>query len=173
MTLYALEDAVPEIDPEAWVAPTAQIIGKVRIAAGASIWFGAVLRGDNEWIEIGPGSNVQDNSVAHTDPGFPLSVGANCTIGHSAIIHGCTIEDGALVGMGATVLNGAVVGAGSLVGAGALVTEQKVFPPNSLVVGSPGRVVRDLGETGGEELAKTAAGYRARVELYRHGLKPL
>ncbi|MEM6826038.1 MAG: gamma carbonic anhydrase family protein [Pseudomonadota bacterium] len=173
MTLYALESHTPEVDPEAWVAPNAQIIGKVRIAAGASVWFGAVLRGDNEWIEIGPGSNVQDNAVAHTDPGFPLTIGRNCTVGHSAIVHGCTIGDGALIGMGATVLNGARIGAGALVGAGAVVTEAKDIPDRSLVVGMPGKPVRRLDDQGVDALLETAAGYRARIVRFREGLAAL
>ena len=170
MTLYSLDGQTPEVHPEAWVAPSAQVIGKVRIMAGASIWFGAVLRGDNEWIEIGPGSNVQDNAVAHTDPGFPLTIGANCTVGHAAIVHGCTIEDGALVGMAATVLNGARIGAGSLIGAGAVVTERKEFPARSLVLGAPGKVVRELDDNGAAGLLETAAGYRARIARFRTGL---
>ena len=173
MTLYALDGISPQIDPQAWVAPTDQVIGKVRIAAGASVWFGAVLRGDNEWIEIGPGSNVQDNAVGHTDPGYPLKVGENCTVGHSAIIHGCTLEDGVLVGMGASALNGAVIGTGSLVGAGALVTENKEIPARSLVIGSPGRVARVLSDEAVENLLVSAAGYQARIARYRDGLTPL
>ncbi len=173
MSLYALNGQAPEIHPDAWIAPSAQVIGKVRIGAGASVWFGAVLRGDNEWLEIGPGSNVQDNAVAHSDPGFPMTLGANVTVGHSAIVHGCLVEDGALIGMGAAVLNGARIGTGALIGAGALVTEGKTIPAGSLAVGSPAKVVRELGTDARERLLATARGYQARVALYRDGLEPL
>ena len=171
MTLYALDGQAPEIHPEAWIAPGAQVIGKVRIAAGVSVWFGAVLRGDNEWIEIGPGSNIQDNAVAHTDPGYPLVIGANCTIGHTAIVHGCEIGDGSLVGMSATVMNGAKLGPGSLVGAGAVVTEGKEFPEASLVLGAPAKLARTLGEEGRAELLRAAEVYRKRIARYRGGLE--
>ncbi|MEO1293001.1 MAG: gamma carbonic anhydrase family protein, partial [Pseudomonadota bacterium] len=125
--VYSLDGVSPVIEEGVWIAPGARVMGNVTLRRGASVWFNAVLRGDNEPIEIGPGSNVQDNAVIHTDPGCPVRVGADCTIGHSAILHGCTIEDGALVGMGATVLNRSVIGARSLVGANALVTESKEF----------------------------------------------
>ncbi len=170
MTVYALEGAAPEIDATAWVAESADVIGKVRLAEAASVWFGAVLRGDNEQIDIGRGSNVQDGAVAHTDIGFPLTVGPNCTIGHKAILHGCVIEEGALVGMGATLLNGARIGAGSLVGAGALVTEGKVFPPRSLIVGAPARLIRSLEDDEVQRLLASAQGYAAKAERYRAGL---
>ena len=133
--IYALDGRAPHVDPEAWVAPDANVIGAVTLAPGASVWFGATLRGDNEPITVGRGSNVQEACVLHTDMGYPLTIGADCTIGHKAILHGCTIGAGSLVGMGATVLNGAVIGAGCLIGAGALVTEGKEIPPGSLVVG--------------------------------------
>ncbi|MGB0508277.1 MAG: gamma carbonic anhydrase family protein, partial [Pikeienuella sp.] len=148
MTLFALdgvEPVTPE-DDDYWVAPGAQVMGNVVLRKGASVWFNAVLRGDNELIEVGVDSNVQDGAVLHTDPGCPLVIGENCTIGHQAILHGCTIGDGALIGMGATILNGAVIGPGCLVGANALVTEGKEFPAASLIVGSPAKAVRQLDE---------------------------
>lgn len=161
MPLYALGDRVPALpaDDRYWIAPNAQVIGRVEIGADVGIWFGAVLRGDNEPITIGAGTNIQENTVIHTDPGKPVMIGEGCTIGHGAIIHGCAIGDNSLVGMGATVLNGAVIGRNCLVGANALVTEGKVFPDNSLVVGAPARVVRTLDEA-------AIAGLKASAESY-------
>lgn len=173
MTIYSLDGIAPEIDPTAWVAPDANIIGKVTLAEAASVWFGATLRGDNERITVGQGSNVQEGCILHTDMGFPLEIGANCTIGHKAILHGCILEEGVLIGMGATVLNGAVIGAGSLIGAGALVTEGKVIPPGSMVLGAPGKVVRELDETVRMTLIKSAEGYQANAERFRQGLQAL
>lgn len=170
--IYALDGLAPEIAEGAWVAPDANVIGAVTLMADANVWFGATLRGDNERIAIGRGSNVQEACVLHTDPGFPLTVGADCTIGHKAILHGCTVEDGSLVGMGATVLNGAVIGAGSLIGAGALVTEGKVIPPGSLVVGAPGKAVRTLDATAREALIASARHYVANAARFRDGLRP-
>ena len=143
MALYELDGQRPDLpaDGNYFVADTATVIGKVRLKANASVWFGAVLRGDNEWIEIGEGSNVQDNCTCHTDAGFPLTIGKNCTIGHNAILHGCTVEDGALIGMGAIVLNGARIARGSIVGAGSVVTTGKQFPEYSLIIGSPAKVI--------------------------------
>ena len=154
------------------MAPTATLIGDVTIEAGASVWFNAVLRGDNEPIVVGEGSNVQDNCVCHTDHGFPLTIGPDCTIGHIAILHGCIIGEGSLVGMGATLLNGAVIGNGVLVGAGALVTEGKEFPDNSLIVGSPARVVRTLDEKAAEGIRKSAEKYVANWKRFAEELKP-
>lgn len=171
--IYALDDLVPRIDPDTWVAPSAAVIGRVRLAAQVSIWFGAVLRGDGEWIEVGAGSNVQESSTLHTDAGYPLTIGRDVTVGHNVILHGCTIGDGALIGMGATVLNGAVIGAGSLVGAGALVTEGKVIPPGSLVMGAPAKVVREVDPAQQERLRMSAAHYRERLAQFRAGLRPL
>lgn len=171
--IYALEDREPVVHPEAWVAESAQVIGDVTLAEGASVWFGAVLRGDNERITIGARSNVQENCVMHSDLGFPMTVGADCTIGHAVVLHGCTIGDESLIGMGATVLNGAQIGRNCLVGAGALVTEGKVFPDGTLIMGTPARVVRVL-EAG--ELARfklSAAHYVDNARRFRAGLRPL
>ena len=144
MPLYSLDGVAPEIAATVFVAPGAQVMGKVRIAAECSIWFNAVLRGDNAWISIGARSNVQELCMLHVDPGFPMEIGEDVTIGHGAIVHGCTVGDGVLIGMGATILNGARIGRGCLVGANALVTEGKEFPENTMIVGSPARAVRTL-----------------------------
>jgi carbonic anhydrase/acetyltransferase-like protein (isoleucine patch superfamily) len=172
MTVFSLDGIVPEIDAEAWVAPGAQVMGRVRLGPLASVWFNAVLRGDNDPIEIGAGSNVQDGCVLHTDVGAPLTVGPDCTIGHVAILHGCTIGPGSLVGMGATVLNGATIGANALIGAGALVTEGKAIPDGVLAMGRPAKVVRDLTEAELAGLRRSAATYRANAARFRAGLKP-
>jgi len=175
MPLYALDGVKPELpaDGRYWIAPGAQVIGRVRLGLDASVWFGVVLRGDNEEIYIGPGSNVQDNSVLHTDPGFPLWIGENCTIGHRAVLHGCAIGDNSLIGMGATLLNGAKIGRNCLVGANALVTEGKSFPDNSLIVGSPAKVIRELDESAAARLAESAARYVANWRRYARGLAEL
>src|ERR1700755_434719 len=146
MAIYELDGQGPELprDGNYFIADTATVIGKVRLKNAASVWFGAVLRGDNEWIEIGENANVQDNSTCHTDMGFPLTIGKNCTIGHNVILHGCTIEEGALVGMGSIVMNGAKIGRNSIVGAGSVITEGKEFSERSLIIGSPARVIRTL-----------------------------
>jgi carbonic anhydrase/acetyltransferase-like protein (isoleucine patch superfamily) len=169
--IWELDGIAPQIDPDAWIAPDANLIGRVVIAAGGSVWFGATLRGDNEEIRLGPGSNIQENCVLHTDIGFPLVIGADCTIGHKAMLHGCTIGDGTLIGMGATILNGARIGRGCLIGAGALVTEGKEIPDGSLVMGAPGRVVRELDEAARARLLKSAEGYRANMRRFRAGLR--
>ena len=171
--IYELDGLSPKLPPigDFWVAPDANLIGRVKLLAGASVWFGATLRGDNELIEVGAGSNVQENSVLHTDIGFPLIIGINCTIGHNAILHGCTIGDQSLIGMGATVLNGAKFGRNCLIGAGALVTEGKVIPDNSLVVGAPGKVRRVLSEAEVLGLLKSARGYQANMRRFAKGLK--
>ena len=168
--IYELDGIRPQIDPTAWVAPTAVLIGNVIVEAGANIWFGAVLRGDNEAITVGAGSNVQENAVLHTDMGYPLTIAANCTIGHKAMLHGCTIEAGSLIGMGATLLNGAKIGAGSLVGACALVTEGKEIAPGSLVMGAPAKVVRELDAAAQARLLKSAEGYRANAARFAKGM---
>lgn len=171
MPVYLLDGVAPEIDPSAWIAPDAVVIGKVRLGAGASVWFGAVLRGDNEWIEVGDGTNVQEHATLHTDMGFPLVVGQGCTVGHRAILHGCTVEGGSLIGMGAIVLNGAVIGAESLVGAGALVAEGKTFPPRSLLVGSPARATRELTAEAAAGLRASALGYQENARRFREKLQ--
>lgn len=173
MPLYQLDDLSPDL-PAAdryWVAPTAVLIGRVRLKPDASVWWGAVLRGDNEWITIGERSNVQDQCMLHTDPGFPLTLGTDCTIGHSVILHGCTIGDNALVGMGATVLNGAVIGRNCVVGANALVTEGKSFPDNSLIIGAPARVARTLDDAAAAGFSRAAGRYVANWKRYAGGLK--
>lgn len=170
--IYALDNIAPQIDPSSWVAPDANLIGRVVLEAEASVWFGATLRGDNEEIRVGRGSNVQESCVLHTDIGYPLLIGANCTIGHKAMLHGCTIGEGSLIGMGATILNGAKIGKGCLIGACALVTEGKEIPDGSLVMGSPGRVVRLLDEAARDGLLLSASGYRANAARFRKGLRP-
>ena len=169
--IYALDDILPDIHPDAWVADDANLIGRVVIGAMASVWFGATLRGDNEEICVGAGSNVQENSVLHTDIGYPLTIGANCTIGHRAMLHGCSIGDGTLIGMGATVLNGARIGKSCLIGACALVTEGKEIPDGSLVMGAPGKVIRVLDATAQAKLLASAAGYQANARRFRAGLR--
>jgi len=171
--IYALDGREPVIGRDVWIAPGAHVIGDVVLMDEAGIWFGAVLRGDNEVIRVGRGSNIQENCVLHTDIGFPLTIGADCTIGHKAMLHGCTIGDGSLIGMSATVLNGAVIGQGCLIGAGALVTEGKVIPDGSLVMGAPGRVVRSLDEAAQAGLLASAEGYRATAARFRAGLRAL
>ena len=170
MTLYTLDGISPELDPDSWVAPSADVMGKVRLAKGGSIWFGAVLRGDNEWISIGEGSNVQDGCVLHTDMGAPLEIGRNCTVGHKAILHGCKIGEQSLIGMGAVVLNRAVIGARCLIGAHALIPEGKVIPDGSLVIGAPGKVARVLGEDEQARLLKSAEGYQRNWRRFKTGL---
>ena len=171
--IYALDGIAPQIDPSAWVADTAVLIGKITLERDGNIWFGAVLRGDNEEIRVGRGSNIQENSVLHTDMGFPLTIGANCTIGHKAMLHGCTIGEGSLIGMCATVLNGAIIGKGCLIGAGALITEGKEIPDGSLVMGAPGKVVRQLDGEAQARLLKSALGYQANARRFANGLELL
>lgn len=175
MPIYSIDGLTPELPEQGnfWIAPNAEVIGRVRLGEEASVWFGVVLRGDNEEIFVGPRSNVQDNSVVHTDPGFAVSIGAGCTIGHRAILHGCVIGDNSLIGMGATVLNGARIGRNCLVGANALVTEGKSFPDNSLIVGSPAKLFRELDEIDVARLEKSAARYVANWRRYGKGLVAL
>lgn len=171
MTLYSLEGIIPQLADDAWAAPDANLIGKVVLEAKASVWFGCTLRGDNEEIRVGAGSNVQENTVCHTDMGYPLVIGTGCTIGHKVMLHGCTIGDNTLIGMGATILNGATIGRNCLIGAGALITEGKEIPDGSLVMGMPGKVVRDLDEAAIEGLRKSALGYQANAARFATGLK--
>ena len=173
MTLYALGDAVPQIAPDAWIAPDTHVIGKVRMEAGASLWFGATIRGDNEWITVGAMTNIQENCVLHTDIGFPLTIGAGCTIGHKAMLHGCTIGDNTLIGMGATVLNGAVIGRDCLIGAGALIPEGREIPDGSLVMGMPGKAVRSLEAAEIERLRLSARHYSEKAARFARELKAL
>lgn len=170
MPVYALAERTPRIAASAWLAPDAVVIGDVVLAENASIWWKAVLRGDNDPIVIGPNSNIQDGSVLHTDEGIPLTVGRDVTVGHNVILHGCTIGDGCLIGMGSILLNGAVIGEHCLIGAGTLIPERKVIPPRVLVVGSPGRIVRDLTDEEVARIAASARHYAANAELYRRAL---
>ena len=173
MALYKLGDVSPTIASSAYVAPSASIIGKVVLADQSTVWFGATLRGDNETISIGAGSNVQDGAVLHTDPGLPLTVGAHVSVGHQAMLHGCTIGEGSLIGIQAVVLNAAVIGRGCLVGAGAVITERKVFADGTLILGAPAKVVRELSAEERENLLKVAANYAARGAYYRSHLRPI
>jgi carbonic anhydrase/acetyltransferase-like protein (isoleucine patch superfamily) len=174
MSLYALDGLAPSLPPGfCFVADTASVIGNVHLGADVGIWFGAVIRGDNEPITIGAGSNIQDLCALHTDPGFPLTIGPNCTIGHRAMLHGCSIGPGSLVGMSATILNGARIGSNCLIGAGALVTEGKEIPDNSLVIGAPGRVARPLTEAEIAGLAASARHYVANARRFAAGLHRL
>jgi carbonic anhydrase/acetyltransferase-like protein (isoleucine patch superfamily) len=172
MAVYALDGNSPELPGKGqyWIAPTADVIGKVRLHADASVWFGAVLRGDNEWITVGRGSNVQDGCVLHTDMDAPLTIGSDCTIGHKAILHGCEIGDNSLVGMGAIVLNHAKIGRNCLIGAGALISEGKVIPDNSLVVGQPGKILRVLDDVAVAKLTASAEGYQRNWKRFAKGL---
>jgi carbonic anhydrase/acetyltransferase-like protein (isoleucine patch superfamily) len=170
VAIYKLGGNAPTIHESAFVADNATVIGNVLLAKNASVWFGAVLRGDNELITIGAGSNVQDGATMHTDPGFPLSVGARVSIGHQAMLHGCTIHENALIGIQAVILNGAVIGRNCLVGAGAVVTEGKVFAENSLILGAPARVVRQLDDEDIERLKKTADSYILRRQYFKENL---
>ncbi|GEP10340.1 gamma carbonic anhydrase family protein [Methylobacterium gnaphalii] len=171
MPLYSLDDIVPVLeDKTVWIAPGAHVIGRVRLGAGASIWFGAVLRGDNEEMRIGAGSNIQDGAVLHSDPGFPLTIGAGVTVGHRAIVHGCTVGANSLIGMGATVLNGARIGRHCIVGANALVKEGAEFPDNSLIVGMPAKAIRNLDSASAEDLRALAERYVARAGQYAKSL---
>ena len=173
MTVYRLGDVSPQVAASAYVAPGASIIGNVVLTDRSSVWFGAILRGDNETIRIGVDSNVQDGAVMHTDPGFPLTLGANVSIGHQAMLHGCTVGEGSLIGIQAVVLNAAVIGKSCLVGAGAVITERKVFPDGSLILGAPAKVVRELTAEERENLLKVAANYAARGAHYRSRLRPM
>jgi carbonic anhydrase/acetyltransferase-like protein (isoleucine patch superfamily) len=167
VTIYKLGDAAPTIHESVFVADSANIIGNVTLAENSSVWFGSTIRGDNEPITVGAGSNVQENAVLHTDPGFPLTIEPNVTIGHQVMLHGCTIKEGSLIGIQAVVLNGAVIGRNCLVGAGAIVTEGKVFPDNSLILGAPAKVVRELSGTDIANMHRSAANYAERREYFK------
>ena len=173
MAIYELDGQAPELpaDKRYWIAETAVVIGRVRLKQDANIWWGSVLRGDNEWIELGERSNIQESCTLHTDMGFPLTIGPDCTIGHNVVLHGCTVAAGSLIGMGAIVLNGAKIGRHCLVGAGALVTEGKEFPDNSLIVGSPARAIRTIDDKAKDAIARGADIYVRRWQQYAKGLK--
>ncbi len=171
MAIYQLGADAPQIDPSAWVAESANLIGKVTLGANATVWYGVTIRGDNERITIGDDSNVQEGTVMHTDMGYPLTLGTGVSIGHQAMLHGCTVGDGALIGIQAVIMNGAKIGKGCLVGAGALVTERKEFPDNTLILGSPAKAVRTLAEQDIARLREIADGYVKRGKLYQAELK--
>jgi len=173
MALYQLDGDTPQVHATAWVADSAQVMGRVRMDEDASVWFGAVVRGDTEHIHIGQGSNVQDGSVLHADHGMPLTIGQNVTVGHQVMLHGCTIGDGSLIGIQAVVLNGAKIGKNCLVGAGALVTEGKEFPDGSMILGSPAKVVRQLSPEQIEGLARSAQSYVENAKRFRAGLQKI
>jgi len=175
MSIYSLNDVAPEL-PEArsfWVAASATVAGQVRLGRDVGVWFGAAIRGDDAAIVIGERTNVQDNAVLHADPGLPLTIGADCTIGHGAIVHGCTVGDGTLIGMGATILNGARIGANCIVGANALITEGKVFPDNSLIMGAPAKAVRELDAEAIAGLKRAADVYVAKWRRYAEHARPI
>src|SRR4051812_29609287 len=173
MAIFELDGETPDLpaDGRYWIADTAVVIGRVRLKADASVWFGSVLRGDNEWIELGERSQIQDNATLHTDPGFPIVIGENCVIGHNVVLHGCRIAANSLVGMGAVVLNGANIGRGCLIGANSLVTEGKEFPDKSLIVGSPARALRSLDERAAAMILDGADIYVRRWQQYAKALK--
>ena len=173
MSLYTLGERTPACASDSWVADNATLIGSVRLAPGASVWYGVVIRADNDSISIGERSNIQDNAVLHTDAGFPLSVGCEVTVGHQAMLHGCRIGDGSLIGIGAIVLNGANIGESCLVGAGALIPEGKSYPPRTLIIGTPGRVARELSDAEVIGLRASAEGYFQRWQDYVRSLRRL
>jgi carbonic anhydrase/acetyltransferase-like protein (isoleucine patch superfamily) len=173
MALYKLGEVSPTLAASAYVAPSASVIGNAVLAERSSVWFGATLRGDNETISIGADSNVQDGAVMHTDPGFPLTLAAHVSVGHQAMLHGCTVGEGSLIGIQAVVLNAAVIGKGCLVGAGAVITERKIFADGTLILGAPAKAVRELSAEERENLLKIAANYAARGAYYRDHLQLL
>jgi len=171
MTIYALGEDAPQIHDDTWVAPDANLIGKVVMEAGSSVWFGCTIRADHEEIRVGEGSNVQEDCVMHVDAGYPLTIGKDCTIGHKVMLHGCEIGDNTLVGMGAMILNGAKIGRNCLIGAGALVTENKEIPDNSLVMGVPGKVVREVDEKNARRITSGALHYQDNMRKFRDEMK--
>ena len=175
MPIYEIDGQAPEFPPDGqyYIADTAVVIGRVRLKTETSVWYNAVLRGDNEWIELGERSQIQDNCTLHTDPGFPLTIGRDCVIGHNVILHGCSVGDNSLIGMGAIMLNGAKIGKNSLVGAGSVVTEGKSFPDNSLIVGAPARVIRSMDEKAAAMIRAGANVYVRRWKSYKQGLKKI
>lgn len=173
MAIYELDGIAPEVADTAWIADSAQVMGRVKLGEGASVWFGSVVRGDTESISIGENSNIQDASVLHADFGKPLVVGCNVTVGHQVMLHGCTIGDGSLIGIGAVVLNGAKIGKGCLVGAGSLVTEGKEFPDGSMILGSPAKVVKQLSPEQIEGLRQSAQNYVDNARRFKNGLRKL
>lgn len=173
MSIYALGEHRPQIHADTWVAPDANLIGKVVLEEGASVWFGVTIRADHEEIRIGRGSNVQENVVMHIDAGYPLIIGENCTIGHKVMLHGCTIGENSLIGMGATILNGAKIGKNCLIGAGALITENKEIPDNSLVMGAPGKVVREVDAALVAKLTASAVHYQENMRRFKAELKEI
>ena len=173
MAVYQLDAHIPQIDPTAWVADSAQVMGGVTLHADASVWFGATVRGDTEHIDIGEGSNIQDGSVLHADHGMPLTIGKHVTVGHMVMLHGCTIGDESLIGIGAVVLNGAKIGRNCLVGAGSLVTEGKEFPDGSMIMGTPAKVVRQLSPEQIEGLRQSARHYIDNAQRFRRGLQKM
>ncbi len=173
MSIYVLGEHRPQIHADTWVAPDANLIGKVVLEEGASVWFGVTIRADHEEIRIGRGSNVQENVVMHIDAGYPLTIGENCTIGHKVMLHGCTIGENSLIGMGATILNGAKIGKNCLIGAGALITESKEIPDNSLVMGAPGKVVREVDAALAAKLTASAVHYQENMRRFKAELKEI
>ncbi|WP_226688445.1 gamma carbonic anhydrase family protein [Ruegeria arenilitoris] len=173
MIIYALGEHAPQIHDDTWVAPDANLIGKVVLEEGSSVWFGCTIRADHEEIRVGEGSNVQEDCIMHIDAGYPLTIGKNCTIGHKVMLHGCTIGENTLIGMGAIVLNGAKIGKNCLIGAGALITEGKEIPDNSLVMGTPGKVVRELDEAAAQKITLSALYYQQNMRRFRDEMKPV
>jgi carbonic anhydrase/acetyltransferase-like protein (isoleucine patch superfamily) len=171
MAIYQIDEHIPEIDSSCYIADSATVVGNIEMSADVNVWFGVAIRADNDRITIGEGTNIQENAVLHADPGFPLSIGRQVSVGHMAMVHGCTIGDGSLIGIQAVILNGAKIGKNSLVGAGALVTEGKEFPDNSLIIGSPAKAVRTLSEDEIVRLHKIAGNYVERARNFKVNLK--
>ena len=170
MSIYQLGEMRPDIHETAWIADDANVIGNVELKEGSSVWFCSTIRGDNEIVVVGQGTNIQENTVMHTDIGFPLTIGENCTIGHKVMLHGCEIGKNTLIGMGSVILNGAKIGNNCLIGAGALITENKVIPDRSLVMGAPGKIIRQLGDAAVLRLTQSAFHYQENAELFRNKL---